>query len=82
MEPWVDWIVRTTGLVEAHLAKLGIDDWVTAIRRKKWRGPATWQDDFMKDGLRNCYRGSQCTDNTTLADLVGDGMLQRRKGTI
>ena len=36
-EPWIEWLIRTTGIVEAQLGKLGLDDWVTAVRRKKWR---------------------------------------------
>ena len=36
-EPWLEWIIRTTGIVEAHLGRIGLDDWVTAVRRKKWR---------------------------------------------
>ena len=34
LEPWVDWIIRTTGIVEGQLGKLALDDWVTAVRRK------------------------------------------------
>ena len=36
-ETWVEWIVRTTGIVEGQLGKAGLDDWCTAVRRKKWR---------------------------------------------
>lgn len=34
-EPWLEWIVRTTRLVEDHLNRVGLEDRVTAIRRKK-----------------------------------------------
>lgn len=37
METWLDWIRRTTQAAEEHLRKCQIDDWVTAVRRKKWR---------------------------------------------
>ena len=37
MEPWVDWIRRTTREAELHLEKLGIDDWITIQRRRKWK---------------------------------------------
>jgi hypothetical protein len=36
-ESWLDWIRRTTKVAEEHLHKSGLDDWVTAVRRKKWR---------------------------------------------
>ena len=37
LEVWVEWILRTTGIVEAQTRKIGLDDWRVAIRRKKWR---------------------------------------------
>ena len=36
-ETWIEWIVRTAGIVEGHLNRTGLDDWVTAARRKYWR---------------------------------------------
>ena len=36
-ETWIECIVRTTGIVEGHLNRTGLDDWVTAARRKYWR---------------------------------------------
>lgn len=36
-ESWLDWIRRTTKVAEEHLHKSGLDDWVTAVGRKKWR---------------------------------------------
>ena len=37
LETWAQWILRTSGIVEGQLRKTGLDDWCTAIRRKKWR---------------------------------------------
>ena len=37
LEPWMDWIKRTTHDVEAHMNKLHIDCWTSQARRKKWR---------------------------------------------
>ena len=44
---WVDWIIRTTGIVEEHLRKTGLDDWCTAVRKKKmrWAGHLARRDD-------------------------------------
>jgi len=36
-ESWLDWIIRTTGFVEEQMHKAGLDDWVTAVHKKKWR---------------------------------------------
>lgn len=36
-EIWVDRLKRTTGLVEDQLRKNSLDDWCTAVQRKKWR---------------------------------------------
>ena len=35
-ESWVDIIQRTTHIAEEHLRRIGLDDWVTAQRKKKW----------------------------------------------
>ena len=37
LETWVDWIMRTTGIIEEQLRQTGLDDWCKGIRRKKWR---------------------------------------------
>ena len=37
LEPWVDWIRRCTHEAEKQIADLGIDDWVSIHRRRKWR---------------------------------------------
>ena len=37
MEPWVDWIRRSTHYAEHQLAKLGAADWVTEVQRRRWR---------------------------------------------
>ena len=37
LEPWVDWIKRCTREVEAQMASLNLDDWVTEQKRRKWR---------------------------------------------
>ena len=36
-EDWVDWIKRTTQVAEEHFKRAGLEDWVTAARRKYWR---------------------------------------------
>jgi len=36
LEPWVDFIKRTTREAEERLDRLKIEDWVTAQRRRKW----------------------------------------------
>ena len=36
-ETWIDWMIRTTGIVVEQLSRTGLDDWVTAARRKNWR---------------------------------------------
>ena len=36
LEPWVDWIRRSTHEAELQLRRLHIDDWVTIQRRRKW----------------------------------------------
>ena len=36
-ESWVDWLKRTTHLVESELREIGILDWVTNYKRRKWR---------------------------------------------
>ena len=35
LEPWVDWVRRTTHEAEARLKKLNLDDWVTVHQRVK-----------------------------------------------
>ena len=37
LEPWTDWIKRTTREAEQQFEKLGLDDWVSHQRRRKWR---------------------------------------------
>ena len=37
LEPWVDWIRRSTHEAEEKLKKLKLEDWVTLHRRRKWR---------------------------------------------
>ena len=36
-ESWLDWIKRATSIAESQLKKAGIDDWVTAQRRRKYK---------------------------------------------
>ena len=40
MEPWVEWIKRTTAIADNVLCNLQMDSWVTACRRAKWRWAA------------------------------------------
>ena len=35
-ETWVEWIRRTTGIVEKQLRATSLDDWVAAQRKRKW----------------------------------------------
>ena len=37
LEPWVDWIKRTTQHAEQQLGKLNINTWIHTIRTRKWR---------------------------------------------
>jgi len=37
LEPWVEWIRRSTHDAEQQMITLGIEDWVTIQRRRKWR---------------------------------------------
>ena len=35
-ETWVEWIRRTTGMMEKQLHAASLDDWVAAQRKRKW----------------------------------------------
>ena len=37
LEPWVDWIRRSTHEAEKRMKELKLEDWVTLHRRRKWR---------------------------------------------
>ena len=37
MEPWTEWLQRTTRAAEAQLQKYRIDDWIMGWKRKVWR---------------------------------------------
>ena len=37
LEPWQEWIRRSTHAVEHRMGRLKIEDWVTLQRRRKWR---------------------------------------------
>jgi len=41
VEPWPDWVKRTTHQVEDLLKKLGLEDWLTLWRRRHWRWART-----------------------------------------
>ena len=36
LESWADWLKRTTSEAEAAMRKVGVDDWVTLLRKGKW----------------------------------------------
>ena len=36
LEPWVEWIKRTTGIAEKEARKVGVADWVGEQRKRKW----------------------------------------------
>ena len=37
LEPWVEWVKRSTREVETHFEKLHIECWVHQVRRKRWQ---------------------------------------------
>ena len=37
LEPWQEWIRRSTREVEHRMGRLNLDDWITLQRRRKWR---------------------------------------------
>ena len=37
LEPWSDWIQRATHEAEERINKVGIEDWIVQLRRRKWR---------------------------------------------
>ena len=37
VEPWVEWIKRTTHAVEGHMQKLHIECWTRQVRRRQWK---------------------------------------------
>ena len=37
LEPWIDWIRRSTREVETIIESLGIEDWISQHRRQKWQ---------------------------------------------
>ena len=37
LEPWADWIRRTTHEAERRMKELRLDDWVSLHRKRKWR---------------------------------------------
>ena len=37
IEPWSEWIKRSTREAETRMSKLRLEDWVTMQRRRKWR---------------------------------------------
>ena len=36
LDSWVDWLKRTTSEATDALEKVGAEDWVTVLRRRKW----------------------------------------------
>eukprot|EP00973_Karenia_brevis_P063206 8788013-Karenia_brevis.AAC.1 len=37
LEPWPEWMKRVTHMAEDAMDKCGVEDWVTAQKRKKWK---------------------------------------------
>ena len=37
LEPWLEWLARTTHAAEVQLRRYHIDDWIVGWRRKVWR---------------------------------------------
>ena len=40
LEPWVEWVRRTTHAVESHLTTMDVENWACQARRRKWRWAA------------------------------------------
>jgi hypothetical protein len=40
LEPWTDWIKRTTHWAEAQVKQLKLENWLTQIWRRRWRWAA------------------------------------------
>ena len=55
-ESWVEWVKRTTHIVEEQLAKTGLDDWVTAVRRKLWRWAGHLATEARPAARSGCYQ--------------------------
>eukprot|EP00973_Karenia_brevis_P043222 5988036-Karenia_brevis.AAC.1 len=36
LEPWVDWLRRTTHVAEQAMRRAGVQDWVSQQRGRKW----------------------------------------------
>ena len=68
LEPWVEFIKRTTRSIELKLKRLGTDDWVSQARRRKWQlaqriltdsswkwssVALKWNPETMFDGMRS-----------------------------
>ena len=51
-EPWDTWIKRTTGEAERVLDQMGIQDWVTIQRQRKWRWAAKVAGEQWKWGYK------------------------------
>jgi hypothetical protein len=47
LEPWLEWIQRATHTIEEHYARIKLDDWVVAQRRRqhRWAGHVARRDD-------------------------------------
>ena len=67
LEPWKDWIKRCTYYAEEKMRSLGIEDWVTIQRRRKWK----WARRVATDTL----------DKWTLKTLMWDPTLDTRHET-
>ena len=67
LEPWKDWIKRCTYYAEEKMRSLGIEDWVTIQRRRKWK----WARRVATDTL----------DKWTLKTLTWDPTLDTRHET-
>ena len=37
LEPWVDWLKRTTREAEKKLKEIGVETWTVTYRRRKWK---------------------------------------------
>ena len=81
LEPWLDWLKRTTRAAEKKLEDLGMEDWVVSYRRKKWKwanrvahmsaarpanAAATWKPEWdSKKGRRVGHPHARWADSIT-----------------
>ena len=84
-ETYVEWLVRSTGVVEKRREEAGVEDWVAAQRRRYWRwaghvarcNDGRWTQKLMKWTPQYGYRHrghplKRWTDDLDTFSLPGD----------